>query len=660
MKKNLPLILFYILLAISCRFYCFSKDSFSRYQRSVYTENYLTEKKINNQKNLIVPEYIGKFPFNVIIEIPAQIEDENFKTEDSINQVIFAFTQDFFIKNPDFIISFINNTKNSKLPYSSTILLSADDEKNILETKIENSNATTYYTNRLYETNSICAFIINDEDYSPYQILTTGAGYISPMWIVRSVQKSFQANQKFINVQQSIIYKNKNHLFKNNSRLSAFCSNEIISTSFPLGHSNTDLDILNTIQKDIITTMKQGGNTHYNIIPTRFFSIWINESLLTLIYLAFACFVLITVCFSSFAYNAKNEAIIKDLSRTCFFAPCYIILSSIILTIFQWIFSATSNTPILFFSLKTIFTICSLFSIATLHHYYKFRISLSSITFQLFILCAINIFIFTFIDFSLMFVFIIEYFIILIASKTNKKTIALLVLFIMTFPFFLPATSIYLNIKHDCLINLFRTTFSNNFIFSLILIPITFQWIRCILLFNFKDRKNSGKKTRILLFNILFSSTIAILLFIIFLISTKLYSNNLTSEKTYNKISINKNLQNKILIDYSTSDNFDLITHKLNIKTNDNSKILRTFITLNSNTNPLYECNFNYTMKSTKEAFIEIPDGAEDFIPLIFSSDYNVPIHVKMDFYILQDEKNVNHEIKEIDLTGIMNDRRTF
>ena len=198
--------------------------------------------------------------------------------------------------------------------------------------------------------------------------------------------------------------------------------------------------------------------------------------------------------------------------------------------------------------------------------------------------------------------------------------------------------------------------FKRNIIFSLILVPITFQWIKCILIFNFKDRLSSGIKKTSILSGIIISALFSTILFSLFLTGTLLITKKLTSDDTQRVISIKEKTHEQVIFNYTTSDNFDLISHKIDISTENDKRILRCLVTLSADSNPLYECNFNYNMLSPTSASIEIPDGTEDLISLNFSSDYGVPIQIKMEFYILTDEFNAIHETREIKLTGKMND----
>ena len=65
-------------------------------------------------------------------------------------------------------------------------------------------------------------------------------------------------------------------------------------------------------------------------------------------------------------------------------------------------------------------------------------------------------------------------------------------------------------------------------------------------------------------------------------------------------------------------------------------------------------------MKSATEAEIEIPDGAENEITLMFSSDYGIPVTATMEFYILKDELNAVYETKEVELTGKITDGKAI
>lgn len=661
MKSRLRTLFFLLTSLYACVFHVYASKAISPYTKATNTENYLKEKGYDFQKIPVVSEFIGKFPSNITIDIPSVSTSKERHDSDTIDRVIFAFTQDFFLEDPEFIESFIETTKENELPYDCTILLSTDSETTNLDVPGDNLNGTDYYAERLYESDTTCAFIIHDDSYSSPQINSAAAGVMSPMWIVRSAEYAFHANQKSIAVQNGLLYGHLGGIFKEDKRLASFKRNDITSCAIPLGHTKTDLAILSTLQKDISNTRIQGGNIHYNNITSGRFSIWLNESLLTVIYLSFAVLVLISLCFSSFKSNAKNEAILKDLSRTWFFTPAYLLLTALALWIFQGIFSGTKINPLVHFSLKTLFCIVLLFSIAFIQKFYRFRISLSSISFITIIVSALNIFIFTFLDLSLMFVFIIEYIIVYLSRRTSNKYIALATLVFMTMPLIQPSVSLYINTNHDKLVSIFTTGFAGNILYAFVIMPFVFQWSRCTLLMNLKDEMSAGNKTKALVSGIIISCLAASLIFFVFAGGTKTIASRFDSEKQPVAIEVTETTEPLVKIKYSTSDNFDLITHKLEISSTSEREILRCNLTLSSEmSTPVYECNYNYSMKSAKEAVVEIPDGFDGDLTVMFSSDYGTPVHAVLEFYIMADDTHALRETREIDLTGKLSDGKAI
>lgn len=660
MKSFLRILSFTFLICISSRNICFTQENFSRYARYTYTENYLKDKGYDVQKNTVVPEYVGRFPSNVSVEIQAQNNPKPDSEQNTIDNVIFSFTQDFFVKDPEFIVSFIEETKKNKLPYGVTILLSTDDESTVLEADSQTSCGSDYFAERLYESDTTCAYVIFDRDYCPYQIKTFGAGTFSPMWIAKAVEKSFLSNQNPITIQRGLLYNNRRNLLKENRRLSAFMKKEITCVGFPLGHSQNDLNILSTLLNETTSSRKQGGSIIYNNLSIGTFSMWINESLLTIIYLGFSIIALITVCFSSFTFSARNEAIFKDLSRTWFIGPLYILLSSLFLTLFQTIFSPSINSPALYFILKTTTALSFLFVVSYIQKFYSFRMSITSISFQMLILCALNIFIFSFIDLSLMFVFIIEYMIVLLTRNTKRKTISLMLFPMMILPFLQPSINVYMNSDHENLGLFFKTSYIGNIIFSFMLAPFVFQWTRCLLIFNIKGNYKESKRINGILYGTALSFIAAILIISFFSSFTLSASNFLSRDKKPSYISVEEADAKIITVQYSNTDNFDLISHRITVSCPEDKEILRSIVTLKGLSTPLYECNFNFNMISMDEAVIEIPDGSESQIVIFFSSDYGNEIQATMDFYILTDESHSVHETREVLLSGKLTNDKTI
>ena len=668
MEKKLRNIITTITLAALCIAPpVFSIEPESKHEISNFTSRYLKGKGFDVQESHFVPQQEGKFPFNITIDIkkteidsPVNGLETGKPAAAEIQDVVFAFTQDYFCKKPEFIVDFINITIENKLPYNCTILLSPDSEQIVLDTPQHVSGGTDFFADRVYDTESTCAYVIFDDEFSPRQISSTGGGRVSPMWIVKTAEKAFRTKQQPISVQSGLLYSTRAQLFKENPRLSSFKENEITCAGIPLGHTLKDLDVLRTIQMDLIESRNSEKNTHYNNLSIGSISIWINESLLTVIYLAFSAIVLVSLCFFSFKYNAKNEAIFKDIGRTWFILPVYILMSTMFLTVFQKVFFFTKEcSPILYFSLKSLFSIILLFMISSIQITKRLRISISAISFQTKTICALNIFVFTFMDLSLMFVFIIQYLMVFISHKTQSKALAFTSLGLLVLPMLLPSTSLFINTDPVKIGNLFNSTIIENIGYSLIIIPFVFQWIRCALILNIGEHK--GGKNKKLISVVSTSCIFAVILFSFFICGTVGIVHKLTKTTEQERITIEESSENMAILEYSHSSSYDLVNHKVTINCSEGKRIERCIATITSESGaPLYDSNFNYIMKSANSAILEIPDGAEKDIVLKFSTGSKTRTTLLLDLYILTDKTRAFHERKKIELTGRDDDGRTI
>ena len=67
------------------------------------------------------------FPENIIITVNGNPDAEDNKS--SVKNVIFAFTQDFYIDDSTFVIEFLEGITKENLPFSCTVLLSAAENE---------------------------------------------------------------------------------------------------------------------------------------------------------------------------------------------------------------------------------------------------------------------------------------------------------------------------------------------------------------------------------------------------------------------------------------------------------------------------------------------------------------------------------------------------
>ena len=103
------------------------------YELSELVNETLISRDYATKKQRPVPSFNGNFPNDIIVTIEKDQQEAGKNTNKSgINSIIFAFSQDFFVSDPEFMFSFLEMTKEKKLPYTVKVLFSTDSEAHVL------------------------------------------------------------------------------------------------------------------------------------------------------------------------------------------------------------------------------------------------------------------------------------------------------------------------------------------------------------------------------------------------------------------------------------------------------------------------------------------------------------------------------------------------
>ena len=411
------------------------------------------------------------------------------------------------------------------------------------------------------------------------------------------------------------------------------------------------MNILSDIQDNLISARSQTWNKHYNFIPLGIYGIWLNEAQLTTIYLFFTISVLFFICFYSFTYTGKNEAILKDMSRTWFSIPTYIIITTAFLTLFQKLFFFTAENGVLYFGLKIFPTVLAMFFLVFIQILFNFRISLSANRFHGIILSALNVFIFSALDLSLMFIFIIEYMIVFLFRKRRHLFFSIPCIFLMTLPLLWIAASVFVDIDQRKISNLTDTTFFENLIFSFAILPFIFQWIKLILVSHIKEFKSSKKIS--LIQGLLVSVAGAGIICAVFFAVAKLVQGNFSApRKNQTQIIENAEIHPAKFL-WSRKVKFDIFENKLQIVPENGFKILRCFATFESKGElPFYECNFDYNFISENKVSIEIPDAPENELKILFMSENELQLEAEIELFMMNANGKIFHFTEKIRSEG--------
>ncbi|MGN0728458.1 hypothetical protein [Treponema sp.] len=597
----------------------------------------MSENNIQFETQSLAPLNAGIFPENIFVEIPADKEAQKNDTNKSgISEVFFVFSHEFFMRKKDFALDFIEKTHRKKLPYNCTIVFTADNENFPLPSEEAAETATEQFAKSLFSPENSCAVLVRNEEKAPPVIFTEGAGSISPQWIVQAIKKSCQQNQKPMGVKSSMLYIYKPQYYRNNRRLSAFLANEIPAAELPLGHKQKDLNTLSSIQDNLVFSRTQNWNKHYNFIPAGISGFWLNEAQLTSIYLAFTVFTLFFICFYSFASTGKNEAVLKDMSMTWFTIPVYVLAASFFLSLFQGIFHFTAENGIVFFMLKSFFSMLTVFFAIFVQFTFRFRISLHTNRLHAIIISALNIFIFSSLDLSLMFIFIIEYMTVFIFRKRQHIFFCILCIFLMTLPLLWIITSVFIDIQQSRISDFAEATFLENFIFSFAILPFAFQWIK-ILFVTQKKNDTAEKKTR-LVRGLIVSAAAAGAICLLFFAAAEFM------KKTFQPAGIKihsyteKNEEPPVRLAWTKTQKAGLADNTMEITPEKEFKILRCLAVIETDSAqeyvPFYECNFDYEMKDKNTVSLKIPDAPENGICINFISGSSMNLEARLEFFM--------------------------
>ncbi len=512
------------------------KSNVSSESQTKIIKSFLSEEKIPFQSQLTSPLDTGTFPENISVVIQADIDKSKEDLNKSgISNVIFLFSHNYFIGGKDFILKFINMTKEKKLPYNSIIVFTPESEKEMFPKESLSETPTEKFVEELLEEDSFCAILVRDEKFSPPCISTEGAGTISPEWIVKAAKNACLQNQKHIEIKKSLLYIYKPASYKNNRRLSSFLDSGIPALEISMGKSQKDLEVLLSIEDNITEKRSQEWNTNYNFIPIGLTGFWLNETELTFIYLLFASLTLFFICFYSFSNNQKNLDFFKDLSKTWFLILFYILLSSIALTLFQYIFLFQAKNGTLYFTLKIFISLWLVLFIVFLQAAYDIRISLSSSNFLSLVSGSLSILVFSAIDISLMFLFALEYFILFCFRRQKRIALTGLCIILLIPSLSRISASILADVDQEKIITLIKAPFFENIILSLVFLPFIFQFSKLSLIYGVKRFK--GEKKRVFKAGIIFSFSSTVIIATVFFASSLIIQRNffLPENRMYSK-----------------------------------------------------------------------------------------------------------------------------
>ena len=639
-KKQKFFSIFRLLIAVALIYPCLS----------IYAESYssiIFEKLRNNgfyvEYQGLTPSEPRIFPQNVIIHTVTHT--------DNAEEVILSFTQEHISKCENQFIDFMNDIKTMNLSFSLTILLSACDE-GIFYSKEDlfHPHGTQVFTSSLTDSSVRCSVVVQEKDSSIHNIIAGGNGDVSPLWLVKLLKESCTTNEESFFIPNSASFLYRLHLIDNNHRVSAFLNQSIPTAGITVGYSEGDFKILTNMLLLLQSKMEQSltaytWDRHYSYIyiPVINLELWINETFFVFSFMLLSTFILFFICFSSFSKTQKNIAILKDLLRTWYLIPIFIILTALCLQYTQQFFTSITDSPVFLAGLKTIATFLIFNIIFLLQITLSLRVSYNVNKYTIILISAINIFIFCSIDISFMFLFLVEFLICFIACRTSGIISIFITFLLMLLPFVPSAINLLSASNYQALIKFSAPKLTGNMLIACIIFPFEIQWQRLLIVL----RKR---------FKTFIPIVITLLFLVCIFIGVFFYGINSISplsEKTERSdpvFSI-KDEDNFVLISTDREDFLDFNINTLTIKASEDVSVIRYNIIIEAeDTVPLYECNYEYEVITREKIFIKTPDLPEYDVSIVYTCDKDTEQTITVTSYLKTTD---GHLLKESDVITV-------
>jgi hypothetical protein len=425
------------------------------------------------------------FPYNLTVELPPS-SDQNPAEPDSRKTLIIAFTMEDSWKYRKITDKIIEHLDSLKHDYTLILLFSYGDNQTL--TFDHHPDGTNVYISEIADDDDCSAVCISFTDSRQAAVIPGSGGDVSPLWLVRRLSSSLASSGiPFIIKGGSLGSLYRLSILEGDDRCAYFMRSSIPCAGILLP-SDSDIRAIGKASSFFFSSYSSSGteiwDRHYIAFHpgTRFF--WFSEHFIIVCFISVAFLSLFVLAEFSFSVSKRRIKIRNDVLRFWYILPLTVALAAVSfelsqpLTLFlNKIFSIRLFTQL---SIKLVIT----FVITSLLYLISLRIQGSgedrSYAYLMTIVSVINIFIFSAVDISMLFLFTAEYLVIYL-SRPFKKTYALITEFvIMALPFIPYIRLISSSADSLMLRNAVYSSFSVNILFAFGILPFMLQWLRII------------------------------------------------------------------------------------------------------------------------------------------------------------------------------------
>ncbi|MCR5613342.1 hypothetical protein [Treponema sp.] len=637
---------------------------------SDFVYNELSSGRINAQKIQLCRTTEQNFPYNIYI--PVSNAGSAHSETRPYNTVLLTFTQDDIQNRLDFIKKLASLKNETPIDFSLTILLTACDRQ-VLDGN-ESMTGSDVYAELIEGTESTCVLVSNLDSKKINSITPGSAKNVSPMWLVKLITTSLEKNNVSTVIKGNLFLSlYKLDILQSSQNLSSFLKRNIPATELNLIENSLSDEQLLCVYKDFLTGFSEltlfDNDVHY--IPLHFFGkyYWVREFVSIVFLLSITFLSLVYFCDLGFifrSFHSTKNLITKKTLRSFYLIPGTVLVLTLCLHIGQFFaslfFKSTLVNPIIVLGIKVIISFI-LVSIAYLAEIKLHKSAIHDVYEQLLMLsCLINIFIFSAIDITLVFLFVLIYLIIFISQFFKKTVLIYIFLILSILPYFLLIFEVMLNSTPSQLNPLIYAKPLYNLALSCAVTPFCFMLLR---IYHFLQKNNSTKIKAVTTVSknqtvpelkikvqkafpkhyiIIQGITVTILILILFFSTLLLRARyRKTSDFSYIKGSIEEIDTNNLLNVKHTDSNYYSGTIR-NLFINTKQKAVRVEIFVSGETeNPVFYTMHSYSqLSNSSKVKFDLPD----FPPEVFSISYtpdNSSIS-KIDIYAYYDKDSYPNE----------------
>lgn len=596
MKKNSFFFIFYIFFLLFFSGYNLFATESKGIERCRELEILLKKNGFAPKALPIIANDTESYAYNILIDI----NDLSYK--EYIKHLYFVFELESAMENFNFISKIMNSFSISNFESEIHFLFCyGDDVQYFQETTL---TGTKSFVNSISNEENSAVICVGFAD-SFNSIITGSNGRTSPAWLMKLVTDAFFYNKLFYLSQggfTNAFY--RLNLLKNDYQTGLFLSANIPAAGIKLAKNvnkdtetkfadffdyiSTNFDVITEFEWDNHAQPIQIANKTY-IIPEKI------TLIITLITAAISLFIL---CEFSFLIRFSHSSISKEILQSW---PLIFILLIITAAgfmtgqFFAWIFYTLVNID---FFMQFAIKVFTGFAVISYFYFFILRFSKNNSTktydFMLSVISIANILIFSSVDLSFFYFFVIEYLLIHI-FRPMKKTFSLSVAFIcLSIPYIPVFIQLILYIDPDKIKSLVLCKPLENLLISSAFLPFEFIWFRILIYLNNmwlkveKTKRNYIKQNLIAISSAVGIFAITTLLIAIFIpsqykIKTSTDSKKVFESRTNDMINITSHDENY----------FGNIIRYVTIELSNQAKNLQVYISGTSSNSVLYS-EYNY------------------------------------------------------------------